>query len=133
LCNALGDPALAAHRVGVADDALLQLRLEALFATRSSGEWIANPGLGGGVGPVHDTGDLLDDPHVTERGSLIPLEGTDLRVLANPVRFERATGDLSSNATTPPPSLGAHTDEVLVEAGFTADEVRQLHDTGVVA
>ena len=133
LCDALGDPTLAGQRVGGNDDSQLRARLETLFSTKTSVEWLATPGLGGGVGPVNDAADLLEDPHVTQRGSMISLDGTDLRVLANPIRFDRSTGDLSSNATNPPPGLGAHTKAVLREAGFTDDQVRQLHESGVVA
>jgi crotonobetainyl-CoA:carnitine CoA-transferase CaiB-like acyl-CoA transferase len=32
----------------------------------------------------------------------------------------------------PPPALGEHTDAVLADAGFTADEIAALHDRDAV-
>ena len=105
-----------------------------LFATKPAGEWLANPGLAGGVGPVNDAADLArrSAGHRTRQPDR-PRRTRICEVLANPIRFDRPTGDLSSNATNPPPGLGAHTDAVLREAGFTDDQVRQLHESGVVA
>lgn len=133
LCEALGDPALAGHRLGLDDDAPVRRRLAELFLTRPAAHWTVDPGLAGGVGPVHDADDLLDDPQVTERGSLVTLDATDIRVLANPVRFHSASGDDATRATSPPPGLGAHTDAVLREAGFGHDELAALRGVAVVA
>ena len=133
LCEALGDPALAGHRLGVDDDEPVRRRLAELFLTKPAGEWIVDPGLAGGVGPVHDAGDLLDDPQVTGRGSLVALEAGDTRVLANPVRFHSASGDDATHARSTPPALGAHTDTVLHEAGFSDAELAALRAAAVVA
>ena len=133
LCEALGDPALAGHRLGVDDDEPVRRRLAELFLTKPAGEWIVDPGLAGGVGPVHDAGDLLDDPQVTGRGSLVALEAGDTRVLANPVRFHSASGDDATHARSAPPALGAHTDTVLHEAGFSDAELAALRAAAVVA
>src|SRR5690606_28135510 len=116
--DALGDPSLAGHRLGVDDDEPVRRRLTELFLTKPAGDWVAHPGLAGGVGAVNDADDLVDDPQVTDRGSLVALDGTDTRVLANPLRFHRAPGDRASHATSSPPALGADTDAVLGEAGF---------------
>ncbi|MDG2027694.1 MAG: CaiB/BaiF CoA-transferase family protein [Acidimicrobiales bacterium] len=132
LCDALGDAALAGHRLGLDEDAPVRARLEALFATKPASDWLADPGLPGGVGPVNDAADLLTDPQVTDRGSLTGLDDSDIQILANPMRFEKARGD-ASNATSPPPDLGAHTDDVLREAGFTQGEIDVLRAAGTVA
>jgi crotonobetainyl-CoA:carnitine CoA-transferase CaiB-like acyl-CoA transferase len=133
LCDALGDPNLAGHRLGVDDDEPVRQRLAELFLTKPASDWVAHPGLGGGVGPVHDAADLLDDPQVTERGSLVTIEDTGTRVLANPVRYHSARGAEASRSTSAPPDLGAHTDTVLREVGFTDDEVAALRETAVIA
>ena len=133
LCEALGDPALAGHRLGLDDDEPVRRRLAELFLTKPAGEWIVEPGLAGGVGPVHDAADLLDDPQVTGRGSLVALDASDTRVLANPVRFHSASGDEATHARSMPPALGAHTDTVLHEAGFSDEELAALRADAVVA
>ena len=53
-------------------------------------------------------------------------------MVANPIRVDGADGDAASFARSAPPELGADTDEVLLDAGFSADEVAALHADGVV-
>ena len=45
-----------------------------------------------GPGSGDDTADLLNDPQVTSRGSLVHLDGAEHQVLANPIRFGSQTG-----------------------------------------
>ena len=133
LCDALGAPDLAARRfdpTGEGDEEAVRARLAELFATKPSAHWIGQPGLAGGVGPVNDVEDLVDDPQVTERGSLIALADTDVRVLANPIRFDGADGAEASHAAHPPPPLGVDTDDVLSAAGFDRDEIEALRAAG---
>jgi crotonobetainyl-CoA:carnitine CoA-transferase CaiB-like acyl-CoA transferase len=44
------------------------------------------------------------------------------------IRFDGVPGA----PTVPPPLLGEHTDEVLAELGFDADEIQALHEGGAV-
>src|SRR5215470_17261789 len=82
-------------------------------------------------GAVLDTTEVLADPHLRERGTIFDLEhptrgrfsmiGCPLRMSDSPVETSRA------------PLFGEHTDEVLTTlAGYTAEEVQRLRDTGVV-
>ena len=43
-----------------------------------------------------------------------------------------ADGDAATQARTPAPALGEHTDAALAAAGFSQDEIRTLRDAGVV-
>lgn len=131
LCAALGVPELADHRYGLADDAPVLARLEEVFRSRDAAAWVAEPGYAGGVGPVNDAADLLTEPQVVERGNLVALEGSGHRVLGTPIRLGGAT-TASTTAATPPPDLGADTDAVLTGAGFSAAEVAELRQRGVL-
>lgn len=131
LCDALGDPALAAHRFGVDDEAPVIARLAELLAGRPAAEWVAHPGFAGGVGPVNDPADLATDPQVAGRGSLVALEGSGAVVLANPIRFGD-DGASSSAALTDPPDLGADTDAVLAAVGLAPDDIARLRSDGVI-
>jgi crotonobetainyl-CoA:carnitine CoA-transferase CaiB-like acyl-CoA transferase len=81
--------------------------------------------------PVQTFDDLVDDPQV-EHNRLFETvrhpSGGDLRVVGVPMRFSETPGEIRSG----PPAVGAHTDEVLTEAGFTDDEIRALRDDGLM-
>lgn len=132
LCEGLGVPELAGHRIGIDADAPVTARLREVFATQPAAHWCAAPGLKGGIGPVNSAADLLDDPQVAARGSVVALAGTDMRVLANPIRFDSAVGAAASHALRQPPGLGEHTADVLAMAGFDRDEVAALREANVV-
>jgi alpha-methylacyl-CoA racemase len=130
MCAALEVAELAEHRMGVDEPAAIA-RLARVFATKDAATWLTNPGLAGGVGPVHTPADLLVDPHLAARGAITTLDGTDTKVLANPLRMRGADG-VATTATAPPPEIGQHTDEVLAEHGFTPAETAALRDAKVI-
>jgi crotonobetainyl-CoA:carnitine CoA-transferase CaiB-like acyl-CoA transferase len=53
-----------------------------------------------------------------------------VRLLGVPIKLSRTPGD---PARAPGPALGEHTDAVLTEAGFTAEEIAALLQAGAVA
>ncbi|MGE0386383.1 MAG: CaiB/BaiF CoA transferase family protein [Gammaproteobacteria bacterium] len=130
LCAALDLPDLANHVHGTDEPATIA-RLAEAFARRPSAHWIVEPGLAGGVGPVNEPADMLADPHLAARRSIVEIAG-GARVLANPVRLDGADGEASTCARGAPPELGADTDAALAAAGFGADEIAVLHAEGVV-
>ncbi len=133
LCEALERPDLAG-RLGDADQDVLTEDLAAIFAERPSTEWVdwLAP-TAACLGPVNRPEDLLDDPHVAARGGLVPLDGdSGETVFANPLRFIDEDETRGYTATAAPAEAGAHTDTTLAEAGFTADEIRALHEAGAV-
>ena len=130
LCEALGINDLAGYQMG-SDEATVRARLTEVFATQPAAQWIDRPGMAGGVGPVNEPGDLVDDPQVTHRNGMVELDD-GARVVANPIRIDRVMGDVGSNARGAAPELGGDTDDALAAAGFTPDEIAQLHDEGAV-
>jgi crotonobetainyl-CoA:carnitine CoA-transferase CaiB-like acyl-CoA transferase len=81
--------------------------------------------------PVQTFDDLVDDPQVEHNRLLETVRhpsGGDLRVVGVPMRFSETPGEIRSG----PPAVGAHTDEVLSEAGFSDAEIRALRDDGVM-
>jgi alpha-methylacyl-CoA racemase len=130
LCQALGVTELAEHRIGIDEQAAIE-RLRSVFATEDAATWLSRPGLAGGVGPVHEPADLLGDAHLAARGAITVIDHTDIRVLASPLRMRGADG-VATSATSAPPAIGEHTDDVLAEHGFAATEIRALRDAGVV-
>jgi alpha-methylacyl-CoA racemase len=133
LCSALDVPELAGNPLALDDQEAAAARLAEVFRTKPAADWCANPGFAGGVGPVNEVADLLDDPQVTERGSVVELTGSPVRVLGNPIRFGGAGGAEASHGLATPPELGAHTDEALADAGFGSDEIVALRAAGIVS
>jgi crotonobetainyl-CoA:carnitine CoA-transferase CaiB-like acyl-CoA transferase len=69
---------------------------------------------------------------VRERQSITTLDGSDVRVAANPIRFGGASGAQASHALGAPPALGADTDLALAAAGFANEEIAALHAAEIV-
>jgi alpha-methylacyl-CoA racemase len=132
LCEALGTPELAGHQLGIDDEAPVIERLAEAFRAKPASAWLAHPGLAGGVGPVNEPADLVADPQLVERGSIVELATSGAKVLANPIRYLSASGAAASAARSDPPELGADTDAALAAAGFTADEIAGLRADGAL-
>jgi crotonobetainyl-CoA:carnitine CoA-transferase CaiB-like acyl-CoA transferase len=64
--------------------------------------------------PVNDLADILDDPHVSERSSLVRVHDDDLGSLTMPAPTPRL-GATPAHVRATGPQLGAHTDEVVRE------------------
>jgi crotonobetainyl-CoA:carnitine CoA-transferase CaiB-like acyl-CoA transferase len=82
-------------------------------------------------GPINDLGEVFADPQVRARGMTVELP----HPLADKVRLVASPMKLSATPVQyrrPPPLLGEHTDEVLIEAGLSADEVNSLRSAGIV-
>lgn len=81
--------------------------------------------------PVNSVGDLVDDPHIEQKGMVTEMEHDELGTFkspANPVNFS----SLSADANEAPPRLGEHTDEVLSELGYDSEARERLRNDGVV-
>lgn len=132
LCAALGLEGTSDDPFAGDQDSLIDA-LAAAFAMRPAGDWVAEPGLAGGVGPMNRPEDLPSDEQVVSRRSLVPVQDdAATTVVANPVRLDGADGEAASGALAAPPALGADTVDVLAAAGFTADEIADVRSTGVV-
>jgi alpha-methylacyl-CoA racemase len=74
--------------------------------------------------PVLSIEEAPQHPHAQARKAFIDVAGV---VQPGPApRFDRSTAE----AVRPAPATGAHTDEVLAEAGFSADEIAALYAAG---
>jgi formyl-CoA transferase len=137
LCIAIDRPELA-DDPRFATAALRQQNLAELHAivsdwTKRHTKWEAMEHLGSHglpAGAVFDTLDLLQHPHLVERGAVSTIEhptrGT-WKMLAPPFHMSNSQVDM-----TPAPLLGQHTDEVLAEElGLSSSELDKLADSGV--
>src|SRR5690606_19365159 len=92
LCEALGLPELVDHELGVEEEATIAALAEA-FARRPAAHWLREPGLAGGVGPVSQPRELVEDPQVVHTEGVVPIDdGSGTLVVANPLRFDGVGG-----------------------------------------
>jgi crotonobetainyl-CoA:carnitine CoA-transferase CaiB-like acyl-CoA transferase len=81
--------------------------------------------------PVNTFQDLVGDPQVAHNELIRTVShpaGGEIRVVGVPMRFSETPGEIRSG----PPGVGDHTDEVLAEAGFSAEEIVSLRDDGAM-
>jgi len=131
-CDGTGRPDLLEHqfaRPGSQGHAAVT----EVFAGRTKAEWAEfNDAHDCCVEPVLDLDEALGSQLVREREMVVEVEQPRLgavRLLGMPVKFSGTPGD----ATRPAPALGEHTEEVLREAGLSADEIAALVASGAVA
>jgi CoA:oxalate CoA-transferase len=138
ICRALGQPELehdprfdpAINRYRNAQE--LVDHMDAIFAQRPAREWVERfqaEGLMAGL--VQDYEELVDDPQVEANAYLQNVEWPGhepLRIPGSGVQFSRTPARIRGMA----PALGAHTREVLLECGFSGEEIDRLEAEGVV-
>lgn len=105
----------------------LRKRVAAEFATKDRAHWTSVfAGIDGCGTPVLDLAELVDDPHLAARGTVVRHED---QVTAAPApRLSETPGRLRHS----PEGRGADTREVLLESGFTDEEVEELFADGTV-
>lgn len=82
-------------------------------------------------GPIRQPHELLDDPHLTAGGALLPTtmpDGKTLSTAALPIEFDgRKTGLRHA-----PPAIGEHTMAILQSLGMTESQIAGLQAAGIV-
>ncbi|WP_417209787.1 CaiB/BaiF CoA transferase family protein [Antarctobacter sp.] len=85
------------------------------------------------IGPIFSAEEILKDPHIQARGSIISLPdeqtGTTVRMASPSGRFSGFEGTVRTLG----PLVGEHTDEILSNLGhLTPDEIAALRSRGVI-
>lgn len=139
LCEAIGqpglkdDPRFASNGARVTNRAELHEVLSQAFQQRDAGEWLdlfREAGLP--CGPINSLPEVFQHPQAEAREMVLSAEHPG----AGTVRFPGFPYKLSATPAAvrrPPPRLGEHTDEVLVEVlGHTAAGCAELRRAGAV-
>lgn len=125
------DPRFTDNKLRVANRDVLNPLIESITATRTTAEWEARFREQHVLfGPVLSLRELMEHPHVEEKGMVSTVEhptaGTT-RQLSPYLRFSETPGVIAG----PPPRLGEHTEEILAQAGFAAEEIAEFVARGV--
>jgi formyl-CoA transferase len=136
VCRSIETPELVNHPDYASDagrsknrDALHTM-IEKRTITKTSAEWIELFNKAGvPAGPIYSIDEMFADPQVEHLGiaqAVKKNDGQPVSLVGQPVSLSRTP----SSMVAPPPGLGEHSDEVLKEFGFTAEEIKALRETG---
>jgi crotonobetainyl-CoA:carnitine CoA-transferase CaiB-like acyl-CoA transferase len=109
----------------------LEETLTPTFKTKTRGDWLKIldahdvPAV-----PLYDVAEVLDDPQVRHLGLVEEVEhptAGKLKFIGAPVRFE----NLVKVPAAPPPSVGAHSEQILRELGYDTAAIKKLVAEGV--
>lgn len=128
----LEDPRFASDKARGDNGEIISKRIGEWCAERTSAEAIAAfekarvP-----AGPVLRPRETLDDPHVRDGGFFARIDFPGIEsvpIVATPVKLHGSPGEVRRR----PPLLGEHTNEVLQELGYSAEEIDRLKKSGAV-
>ena len=111
----------------------LTKQAEALFREKSSVEWfqiLENNGIP--TGPVRFVEELFDDPQIKANGLVSQSEHRDagtVTMMGPPAKFMGTP----TEAARPSPALGEHTEEILLELGFSREDYDSWKSSGIIS
>ena len=106
--------------------------LDSIFVEKTRDEWAALLDAAGLFwGPVQTVKDVINDPQTKANGAFVPVahpSGQQIEMVASPVDFSHTPASIRSTA----PELGQHTEEVLLAAGYSWEEMAKLREDGTI-
>ena len=133
LCELIGKDEWVLLHAGPPDvQEQLKQDLAKLFKTHDQQHWVALlAGEDTCVAPVHDIHDMLNDPHIIARDMFThmqhPVAGM-IQQIGFPIKFSETPGEIYAHA----PRLGEHTETILTQLGYTANDIEHLRANGVI-
>ena len=139
LCKAIEAESLLDHpdyksaKLRLKNRDALNGEIENRLRKRTSEEWMGTfVAAEVPAGPIYTIDKMFDDPQVMHLAMSAPVEsgalGRRLDLLRQPVRLNRSPSVLQ----TASPEPGEHTDEILGEFGYGAEEIAALRESGVI-
>lgn len=126
------DPRFATNPERVRNRELVDSMVAEVIVTRTRAEWVeVLDGVGIPSGPINRVSEALSSPQTTAREMVVETGHS----VAGPLRMLGLPIELSETPATirhEPPALGADTDGVLGELGYSPEEIATLRASGVV-
>lgn len=129
--DVLNDPRFADWFLRKENEAALREIIEAALAAADAKTWEAKLNEAGApCASIWRIEDIIDHPQIAARGVMQTADTPygPLRLMGSGFHFAHDGGKLDHA----PPELGAHTDEVLREAGYSQGDIEALRAEGVV-
>ena len=132
-CPALKDDPLFCTQIArVANRERINAIVGGKLAMHTTDHWVDTLNAAGvPCGPVHGVADVFQDPQILAQQMVMEVEHPGygpVKMLGFPMKF----AETPCTVRRPAPGLGQHSDEVLAELGFTADQCQTFRDTGVI-
>lgn len=106
--------------------------LEAAFLKKTLAEWTDQFDQTELIwSPIKSPEEVIQDPQVLANEYIVPYqhpEFGELQVLANPIQHSQTPAEIRS----PAPEMSQHTEEILLELGYSWDQIEQLREDGVI-
>ena len=137
LCEIIGNPALvqdprfADRKNRLANRSTLTAELEAAFATATTLEWVEKlTAQGVPAGPVWSVREALAHPQLADRGLLQThrIGPENLQLVGIGAKLD----GMAPGVDSPPPALGAHTNDILTELGYNNAQISDLKKEGAI-
>ncbi|GAA3209852.1 CoA transferase [Actinocorallia longicatena] len=111
--------------------ALIVTAMDEVFAGRTLEEWTtALSGLSGAWSVLQSPGEIVDDPAVRANGyvpTVTAVNGTEFAMPVNPVQFDEV-----QVVPTGAPEHGQHTEEILLAAGLSWEQIAAHKEQGAI-
>ena len=137
LMDALGcselkdDPLYRTQMARVANRERINAIVGGKLALNTTEHWVGTLNAAGvPCGPVHAVADVFTDPQILAQNMVMEVEQPGhglVRMLGFPMKFAGSP----CTVRRPAPDLGQHSEEVLMELGFSQDQCRAFRDLGV--
>lgn len=127
------DPRFESLEARIENHAALFHLLQEIFLTKTLADWrVRLTEAGIPWGPVQNLPEVTSDPQARANDFFIaydhPTYGK-IEVVANPIKL----GKTPAKVRMPAPGFGQHTEEVLLENGYTREDIVRLKEQGVIA
>jgi crotonobetainyl-CoA:carnitine CoA-transferase CaiB-like acyl-CoA transferase len=127
------DPRFSSNEPRLENRSTLMQILDEVFSTKPLSEWairLTEAGLP--WGPVQNLLEVTTDPQARANDFFMPYEHPihgHIEIVANPVKLSRTTAIIRK----PAPEFGQHTEEILLELGYSWDDITQFKEQGTIA
>ncbi|MBM3358819.1 MAG: CoA transferase [Betaproteobacteria bacterium] len=138
-CRAIGAPELITHpdykdfKLRLMNRDALNAEIGERIAKRTSAEWVqALNEAGVPCGPIYTIDQVFADPQVKTIGIAQPVEHYRLGKIEIVGQGVRLSNGPAQQVRTAAPDRGAHTEQVLQEYGFSAEEIETFRKNAVI-